>query len=139
MTSDDRASILVVEDDRPLLTAISEWLTSAGFDVRAASSFEAARAALDAGIPDLLLADIRLGAFNGLQLIIRAQAIGPRLRAIVMTGYPDPVILREAERLHVRHLEKPFTCDSLVHAIRASLAAPLSEIENDAGAHRDTM
>jgi hypothetical protein len=46
------------------------------------------------------------------------------LRAIVMTGFPDSVILSEADRLQTGRLEKPFTCDCLVDAIRAALAAP---------------
>src|SRR5262245_52793454 len=103
MATNGRASILVVEDDRPLLAGISEWLDNAGFDVWSASSFDAARAVLDRAVPDLLLTDIRLGAFNGLQLVIRARSVAPRLKAIVMTGYPDPVVLGEADRLQTSH------------------------------------
>jgi len=129
-----RTKVLVVEDDDALLAALITWLNDAGFCATGANTYEAARATLDHAGPDVLLTDIRLGAYNGLQLIIRARSHNPYIRAVVMTGYPDPVVRREAERLHAGYLEKPFDPDGLVDAIRAGLASQPPALERDRGA-----
>lgn len=54
--------------------------------------------------PDLLMTDVRLGAYNGLQLI----AMAPRaIPAIVVTGFSDPVIEADAARLGAEYRVKP--------------------------------
>jgi CheY-like chemotaxis protein len=116
--------ILVVEDDRDLLRMWVGVLGGAGYRVTGAASFEEGRRALRTSTPDVLVTDIRLGAYNGLQLIIRARADNPRLRAIVLTGFPDPVVRREAERLHAVHLEKPVDPERLLDLVAESLADP---------------
>jgi two-component system, response regulator RegA len=100
------ARILIVEDDRASLDGLIALVRAAGYAVTGVPSFEEGRRALADGA-DVLVTDVRLGAYNGLQLIIRGRALNPDLRAIVVTGYPDVVVQREAERLDAVHLEKP--------------------------------
>jgi DNA-binding NtrC family response regulator len=114
--------ILIVEDDRDLLKMWVDVMTGAGYRVTGAASFDEARRALASSTPDVLLTDIRLGAYNGLQLIIRARAANPRVRAFVMTGFPDPVVRREAEGLHAVHMEKPVDPERLLDLVAESLA-----------------
>jgi DNA-binding NtrC family response regulator len=113
-------SVLVVEDDPDLLAVMMTVMESAGYDVTGADSFETAQVALRRP-PDVLVTDIRLGAYNGLQLIMRGRAINPHLRAIVVTGYRDSVVKREAEALDAIHLEKPVDparlLEEVAHAI----------------------
>lgn len=97
-------------------------LGDAGYRVTGAASFEEGRQALATSTPDVLLTDIRLGAYNGLQLIIRARADNPRVRAFVLTGFSDPVVRREAERLHAVHLEKPVDLQLLLDLVAEALA-----------------
>ena len=56
-------------------------------------------------MPDLLITDVRLGVYNGLQLLMRGRMVNPRLQAIVITGYADQIVRREAVYLHAEHLE----------------------------------
>ncbi len=37
-------------------------------------------------MPDLLITDVRLGVYNGLQLLMRGRMVNPQLQAIVITG-----------------------------------------------------
>jgi DNA-binding NtrC family response regulator len=112
-----------VEEDAELLGDWVALTVAAGYRVTGVASFAAGRRAMSDSTPDLLLTDIRLGAYNGLQLVLRARAANPRLRAIVVTGFPDPVVRREAETLGAMHLEKPVDLDEL----RALVAAALAE------------
>ena len=62
------ASVLIVDDDVTTCAGMVELLRHAGHDAQAATTFEDARAILARRTPDLLIVDIRLGEFNGLQL-----------------------------------------------------------------------
>jgi len=96
--------ILVVDDEDGMRTFLFTILTHAGYDVVTAEGVQVGSRALDEGSPDLLITDVRLGKFNGLQLL----AMNPRgVPAIVMTGYPDPVLEADARQLGARFLLKP--------------------------------
>jgi DNA-binding NtrC family response regulator len=117
------ARILIVEDDRASLEGLIALVGSAGYAVTGVGSFEEGRRALAAGT-DVLVTDVRLGAYNGLQLIMRGRALNPALRAIVVTGYPDIVVQREAERLDAVHMEKPVDPTRLLREIADAIAHP---------------
>ena len=49
-----------------------ELLNLAGHEVIATSTYQEGRHAVQVESPDLVIADLRLGGFNGLQLLLRA-------------------------------------------------------------------
>ena len=113
-------NILIVEDDQSTLTGWVELLRAAGYFVRGVSSYEEGRQEL-AMMPDLLITDVRLGAYNGLQLLMRGRMVNPRLQAIVITGYADQIVRREAVYLQAEHLEKPVDADRLLQVVSSVL------------------
>ena len=92
-------------------------LSDAGYDVITAATFQDARRILRESPPDLLIADVRLGSFNGLQLVIGAQH---RIPSIVITGYADAVLEAEARRGGAEYLVKPFNPERLLMLIRSN-------------------
>ena len=81
--------LLIVEDHDATRLGLTALLTRAGYDVQSAGTFAEGRKLLAAQAPDLLIADVRLGEYNGLQLI----AAAPRsIASIVLTGFPDPAL-----------------------------------------------
>ena len=90
--------ILVVDDDPAARTGLAELLKSAGYAVKGAGSFEEATKVLESSTPDLLVADVRLAAFNGLHLLHRSRQSHPHMASIVISGYPDPAIEHEAQK-----------------------------------------
>ena len=112
------ATILIVDDHRVTRLGLAEMLEQAGYSVVTAGTFPEARRILRDTPPDLLIADVRLGSFNGLQLVIS----GPnRIPAIVITGYADSVLEAEARRGGADYLIKPFDADTLLAIIRQKL------------------
>ena len=126
MSTGPFGTILIVEDDTSTLSGWAELLRAAGYGVTGVSSYEEGRQEL-ATMPDLLITDVRLGVYNGLQLVMRGRMLNPRLQAIVVTGYADPIVQREAVHLQAEHLEKPVDADRLLqvvgHAFRRPSAA----------------
>src|ERR1700704_3697604 len=85
--------ILIVDDDEATRAGLKLLLEGAGYKVTVAGTFAEGRLALSASTPDLLIADVRLGAFNGLHLV----TTNPRsIPTIIVTGYPDPVLKANA-------------------------------------------
>src|SRR5439155_23034991 len=85
-----------------------------------------AKTYLAANKPDVLISDVRLGAFNGLQLIVFAKLQHPEMIAIVLTGYDDPVLRAEAAHANALYLVKPVEADRLLEAI-----SPRSDTAHD--------
>ena len=112
-------TILIVDDHRVTRLGLAEMLTEAGYGVVTAETFPEARRILREAPPDLLISDVRLGSFNGLQLVIS----GPkRIPAIVITGHADAVLEAEARRSGADYLVKPFDPDQLLNLIRQKLS-----------------
>jgi DNA-binding response OmpR family regulator len=114
------ATILIVDDHRGTRLGLAEMLGDAGYTVVTTGTFQEARDLLRHDPPDLLIADVRLGSFNGLQLVISGQH---RIPAIVITGYADPVLEAEARRGGAEYLVKPFDPERLLTMIREKLGA----------------
>ncbi len=116
------ARILIVEDDRAELSGLVELLTRAGYEVEGASSFEEGRHALARTTPDVLIADIRLKAFNGLHLVILGRQTRPEMAAIAMSAYEDATLTAEARRQGAEFLIKPFDPAELLDLVGQIIA-----------------
>ena len=78
-TAEPVFDILVVDSDPATRLFVSTTLGVAGYDVTATDSFYEARHHLEAACPALLIADIRLGEFNGLHLALHRSLDHPGL------------------------------------------------------------
>jgi DNA-binding response OmpR family regulator len=114
------ASLLLVDDDLSLLGALSRFLADSGFEVVPCSTFEDAKREIGSLRPEILVTDVRLGAFNGLQLALLARDVRPDVRVVVFSGYDDPVLKEEARRIGATYLVKPVSGHTLVQELRAT-------------------
>ena len=114
------ASLLLVDDDLSLLGALSRFLADSGFEVVPCSTFEDAKREIGTLRPEILVTDVRLGAFNGLQLALLARDVRPDIRVVVFSGYDDPVLKEEARRIGATYLVKPVSGHTLVQELRAT-------------------
>jgi CheY-like chemotaxis protein len=110
--------ILIVEDDDASRQGLQQLLANAGYIVLAASTFAEGRRAAAEDSPDLLIADIRLGEFNGLHLLAAAPRAVP---TIIVSGFHDPVLEAEARRLGAQYLSKPIEPVTLLGLIEEAL------------------
>jgi DNA-binding response OmpR family regulator len=113
-------SLLLVDDDLPLLAALSRFLSDSGFQVVPCSTFEDAKREIATVRPDILITDVRLGAFNGLQLALLARDVRSDVRLVVFSGFDDPVLKEEARRLGATYLVKPVSAHALVEALESN-------------------
>jgi DNA-binding NtrC family response regulator len=117
-----RHKILIVDDDDGTRRFLSTVLTRAGYDVVAGEGVESGMSVLNEEAPlDLLITDIRLGEFNGLQLLAMNRRAVP---AIVVTGFPDPVLEAQARQFGATFLLKPIQSAGLLTLVADLLAEP---------------
>jgi CheY-like chemotaxis protein len=112
------STVLVVDDDMITRTGLAELLEGEGYQVIAVGTFEEALTVLRTNPPDLLIADVRLGPFNGLQLVISSPRPVP---SIVITGYADPVLETDAKRRGAEYVLKPVDGAGLLRLVREKL------------------
>ena len=110
-----RPCIVLVEDDRALLGALTFALELEGYEVRAFETAEAALAGdLDAAC---LVVDFRLPDANGLELLRQVRSNGAQTPAILITSLPEAPVKLIAASLGVHIIEKPLLSDDLVDAV----------------------
>ena len=109
--------VLIVDDEPALLDALKMALERGNCDVTACRTFEEARQKLLTERFDVLVTDVRLGAFNGIQLAVVARDRNPDMQIVVFSGFDDPVLRAEATNLHATYLVKPISAEQLLRHI----------------------
>jgi CheY-like chemotaxis protein len=125
-----RGTALVVDSDPINVRTIASLLEDRGYSVLEATSYPEARRLWDAEHPQVLVADIRLGSFNGLQLLIRARGDRPDLTAVITSPVPDRVLADEARRFGGMFFVKPVEPERMFAAIghHAKVEAAFAEV-----------
>lgn len=108
---------LVVDSDFGNVRNLARALREEGLDVFEASTFQEGKFLWSTRAPDVLIVDIRLGQFNGLQLLMRARSDRPDLRAIITSSVPDPVLEAETHRFGGVFMVKPIDPRQVLNAL----------------------
>ena len=107
--------VLVVAPSRPLARELAATLRSAGYAPIVVSDFVVAKTLLEAR-PDFLISELKLGAYNGLHLAIRAAGQGT---PAIIIGDADPVLQAEAARHKAAFLRTPVDLERVLVLMRA--------------------
>ena len=109
------ASILIVESDGAELSRTVDAFNRRGYKATGVSTFQAAKHVLcRSPAPDVLIADVRLGRFNGLHLAVFAKRRNPKMTTIVSHEPVDSPLQSDADRLRVAFWPKPSEPSNLV-------------------------
>jgi len=130
-SADNRDTVLLVEDDPALRRQVKRILEAAGFIVLPADSAkEAVRLELEfPGTIDLLLSDVKLAGTSGPKLAKRLKERRPRMRVVLMAGYPDGALLVLNYGWH--YIEKPLVAEVLVGKLKDVLRGETREQTTD--------
>ena len=112
--------IVVVDDDRAVLETLANVLNAWGYDAVPFNRFEDARTFLSHQAADILISDVRLGQYNGLQLIHLARQNHPETVVLVMSGYDDPVLRAAAADAGAAYFVKPIEFPNLREHLAAA-------------------
>jgi CheY-like chemotaxis protein len=116
-------SVLIVDDDPELRSALTRDLKENGFEVHTANSVNEAVAKLRKQSIDVLLTDLRINSErDGIDLLKQVQNLANQTRAVMMSAFATAQDYQAATQLGVvRVLWKPFSNDELLVAIQEAV------------------
>jgi CheY-like chemotaxis protein len=119
-----RPRVAVVDDDIENCRALSELLTTEGFDVVTFEGGEAAWSAMTNGQerPSVLIADVRMPGLDGVGLLRRIRARFPDVPVVLVSAFAEEAAWLEALAAGaVDVFPKPIRASALIPALRAAV------------------
>src|SRR3972149_10142058 len=114
--------ILVIDDDESIRNSLAAILRDEGYEVDVASNGREAIQKSEETIYNLALIDIKLTDMEGIDILIRMKDTIPKVRKIIMTGFPSVQNAIEAvNRKADANLLKPVEVEKLLVTIREQL------------------
>lgn len=123
----EQKTILVADDDKDLVMALSIRLKAAGYDVISAHDGEEAYELASKNKPDLIILDVRMPAGGGFSSIDRMKhSLTTRnIPVIFLTAFDDEEMREEGRNLGAAgFFRKPFDDAEFMAAIEGVLSTP---------------
>jgi len=118
----ERARILVVDDDESVRKVFATILEEEGYAVDMAKNGREAIKKSKVKFYNLALIDIRLTDMEGTKLLTKVKDTMPKMRKIIITGYPSLQNAIEAvNRGADAYVLKPFNMDKVLETIKDQL------------------
>jgi len=122
MPDQRKPHILVIDDEVSMLELLDIILKKEGYDVTSAESGQRAFELLEKQTFDLLLCDIKLGDFNGIEVLRKAKEKNPETVVIMISAYSTTENAVEAMNEGAYdYVPKPFDNEELKHTIKNAL------------------
>jgi len=123
MTSPEKQTVFVVDDDGAVRDSIAELIESVGLRAEAYPSAPEFLEAFQRERPGCLVLDVRMAEMSGLALQEKLNALGARIPVIVLTGHGDvPMAVQAMKAGAVDFLQKPYREQALLDSINAALS-----------------
>ena len=107
--------IAIVHEDAAVADDWAVGLSAAGYRVVTSTSFADGKALLEAEDPPaLLIVSVRLGAYNGLHLVIRGRLDWPGMAAVLASDTHDPILAAEAARYGAAYVSGALSRDEVL-------------------------
>jgi DNA-binding NtrC family response regulator len=119
-----KPSILIVEDEKLLLSSLKKALSGDGYQVTTATCGEEALNSYKKDNPDIILLDVRLPGMDGMQVLKRVKSIDGSIPIIIMTAFSGIKGAVEAIKLGAYdYIAKPFDIEELKFVLSRCLAS----------------
>jgi len=129
--SQEKLSILIVDDEQVVRDSLVHWFTEEGYEVEASESASDALSKLASREIDLVIADIRMPGMDGIELLEKIKAEQLDAGVIVMTGYASvETAVRALKQGAFDYITKPFDPDDLSVVVRNALEQHKLKREN---------
>lgn len=124
MAPKKKKKILIIDDERDIVKALTLRLQSSGY--RTVAAYDGAQGLFMAHKekPHLILLDIRMPAGDGFSVVekLKESQRMSRIPIIIVTGSPEREAEERASQLGVRYfIKKPYDPEELLDAVRRAL------------------
>jgi PAS domain S-box-containing protein len=114
-------TILVIDDEEPLTEMLQKILTSKGYNVLTAFDGEEGVSLFTRHQKEIavVLSDLGLPKFGGEEVAKRVKAIDAKTRVIIASGFIDPEVKAEMQKIGVTHfIQKPYSLVEVTQNVR---------------------
>ena len=116
------ATVLVVDDDHDMVSALSDILRQAGYRPLSAHSGHEALALVERESPDVLISDLRMAGMTGHGLQAELKRLAPDLPVIIITAFGSIQTAVESMKLGAfDYITKPFSNGELLLIVSRAL------------------
>ena len=135
MTTPGKHRILVVDDEVTVCKSIRQALLREDYEIDMAYSGEEALAKEAEQSYDVMIIDLMMPGMSGMDLLKMVKSRSPKVRLIMVTGYPTVRNTLQAMQLGaVDFLPKPFLPSTLRNLVATALKAGEEEPEGSGAA-----
>lgn len=125
---DKNARILIVDDDGNIRKVLKAILEDEGYCVESVGTAQEGIEKTKRNFYNVALIDIRLPDMEGVELLTKLKDATPRIRKIIITGYPTLQNAVEAVNNGAdAYILKPFDVNKVLDTIKAQLEAQAKE------------
>src|SRR5271154_5734449 len=119
MTNEQKIRFVIVDDEQSIRRLCMTVGQGLGFDCAEAETAEAALQSLEAGLPDIVVTDLKLPNRTGVDLLRKIKEQLPRAEVAIMTGHGSIETAVEAMRQGAYdYIEKPFRVEKLTQLLQ---------------------
>ena len=125
----EKARILIIDDDEDIRTTLTTILKDEGYAVESVDTCQKALEKTKNKFYNVLLIDMKLPDMEGIDLIPKLPATVPKMRKIIVKGYPTLQNAIEAvNRGADAYIVKPFDVEKVLATIREQLKKQEEEL-----------
>jgi two-component system response regulator HydG len=133
------ARILVVDDEKKMVTLLKGALAARGHEVVGVHGGSEALALAEAEVFDIVLTDLRMEPVGGMEVLQGIKEASPATAVIILTAYGDVQTAVEAlQGGAFQYLTKPVNFQEVAHVVEQAVAAGERSRENRALRHAVT-
>ena len=115
--TDEKPTLLLVDDDAEFLSVLAPAMAKRGFLVTTANSAESAFELAQQEAPEYAVVDLKMSGNSGLVLVRQLTSLQAGTHIVVLTGFASITTAIEAIKLGATHyLAKPVDADEIVAA-----------------------
>ena len=129
--ADDLKKILVVDDEGQITRVLRRGLESAGYQVRIANDGRSGLETFRAWAPDLLITDLSMPGFDGLELCSRIRQLSEVPILVLSVNEDEPTKVKALDFGADDFVTKPFGMAELNARVRALLRRTAPPLENE--------
>ena len=117
-----KARVLVVDDEEIARKNLDHVLRKEGYEVAVAGDGKSALKELGASEFDVVLTDLRMAGFDGMDLLERIRIKCPDTKVIMVTGYATvPTAIEAIQKGAFHYIAKPFKLDEVRDTVKRAL------------------
>lgn len=137
--------VLVVDDEKSIRLTFSKFLEKEGFETRTHQNVPEALECIKEFSPDVVVTDIIMPRYSGIDLLKEIQIAAPEIPVIIMTGEPSVDTATDSVRHKAfDYLQKPVNKTELIHIVNQAykfkkINDEKKELEEENLAHKQNL